>query len=77
MCLPLVGCARRSAPTLSLFGAYFPIWIFCGLLGVAAAGATRALLVATRLSDVVPAQLAVCSAAGVIVASLAWLWLGQ
>ncbi len=76
-CLMLCGCARRSAPTLSLFGAYFPVWIFCGIIGVLAAAATRVLLVATGLSETVPAQLSVCVAAGVIAASLAWLWLGQ
>jgi hypothetical protein len=75
--LALGGCARHTAPTLSLFGAYFPIWILCGILGVLAAAGARLLLVATGFSSVVPAQLMVCTAAGVIVACLAWLWLGQ
>ncbi len=77
VCFALSGCTGRSAPTLSLFGAYFPIWILCGILGVAAAAAARVLLVATGLSNAVPAQLAVCVAAGVIAACLAWLGLGQ
>ncbi len=73
----LAGCARRAAPTLSLFGSYFPTWILCGVLGLIAAAAARVLLVATGLSEAVPAQLLVCTAAGVIVACAAWLWLGQ
>lgn len=77
MCLLLAACAPRSAPTLSLFGAYFPVWILCGIIGVAAAGGARLLLVATGLSSAVPAQLLFCVAAGVIAACLAWFWLGQ
>ncbi len=76
-CAALTGCARHAAPTLSLFGSYFPIWILCGILAVFAAVATRVLLVAAGLSDTVPAPLAVCTAAGMIVGSLVWLWLGQ
>ncbi len=77
ICFLLAGCARNAAPTLSLFGAYFPVWILCGIVGVLAAAATRLLLVATGLTQAVPAQLTVCVAMGVILASLAWLWLGQ
>lgn len=76
-CFFVSGCARRSAPTLSLFGAYFPIWILCGIVGAAAALATRLALVASGLSEAIPAQLLLCVAVGVIAASLAWLWLGQ
>lgn len=76
-CASLSGCARRSAPTLSLFGAYFPIWILCGIIGVGAGLATRLALVAGGLSEAIPAQLMLCVAVGVIAASLAWLWLGQ
>lgn len=75
--LPLAGCTPRSAPTLSLFGAYFPNWILCGLIGVVAAGASRLLFVRIGVADAIPAQLLVCTGIGVIVATLAWLWLGQ
>lgn len=76
-CVLLTGCARHTVPTLSVFGAYFPIWILCGVLGVAAAGVARILLVTSGGSDFVPAQLVVCTAVGVIAACLAWLWLGR
>lgn len=75
--LGLAGCAGRSAPTLSLFGAYFPVWILCGILGVLAALATRLILVASGLAEMVPMQLLFCAAAGLIIASLCWLGLGQ
>ena len=77
LCLGLTGCAPRPVPTLSLFGAYFPTWILCGLVGVLAAAAARLLLVRTGLAEVVPAQLLVCSGAGLIAACLLWLLLSH
>jgi len=76
--LALSGCTRQAAPSFSLFGAYFPAWLFCMLAGVLGAICARVILVVSGLSNVVPAQLAVCAAIGVIVASLCWLfWLGR
>jgi len=78
LALSLSGCARQAAPSFSLFGAYFPVWLFCMAIGVAGAICARIALVASGLSSVVPAQLAACTAIGVIVASLCWLlWLGR
>ncbi|WP_374570092.1 YtcA family lipoprotein [Phenylobacterium sp.] len=72
--LGLSGCA---APSVSAFGAYFPAWLLCMLLGVAAAIAARVVFVTLKLADVIPAQLFVCAAIGAIVASLLWLiWIG-
>ena len=74
----LQGCADHAAPSWTLFGAYFPAWLLCGLLGVAGALAARFGFVASGLATVIPFQLWVCTAAGIIVASLCWLvWLGQ
>jgi hypothetical protein len=69
----LSGCALGGAPSFDLFGAFFPAWLLCGTLGTIGAGVTRAVLVATGLSDVLPYQLLVCTAVGVIVALLCWL----
>ncbi|HEY0270269.1 MAG TPA: YtcA family lipoprotein [Sphingomonas sp.] len=74
----LGGCAARGAPSFALFGAYFPGWLFCALIGVAGAIATRIGIGAAGLSDAVPAQLLVCTAVAVIAAGLCWLlWLGR
>ena len=75
--LGLGGCSARPVPTLSLFGAYFPIWILCGLVGMLTAAAARLILVRTGLAEVVPAQLLVCSGAGLIAACLLWLLLSH
>jgi hypothetical protein len=76
-CVSLTGCSGGGAPSFTLFGAFFPAWLLCGLIGVVGAGAARAAMVATKLSEFLPHQLLVCAAVGVMAASLAWLiWFG-
>ncbi len=67
----LTGCS--SAPYFSLLGAFFPAWMFCGLIGIIGAAVARSIFVATNLSNTIPFQLFVCSAIGIIAASVAWL----
>ncbi|MET0656580.1 MAG: YtcA family lipoprotein [Steroidobacteraceae bacterium] len=67
------GCAPRAAPSFVLFGAYFPAWMLVALIGILAAAGARIIFVATRLSQVIPLQLLVCTAVGVIVAVVVWL----
>jgi hypothetical protein len=77
--LPLIlgGCSRIGAPSFVLFGAFFPGWMFCALLGIAVAVVARVVFVATGLSDILPYQLFVCLSVGLIFAFLAWLfWFG-
>jgi hypothetical protein len=75
--LILSGCSRSGAPSLVLFGAFFPDWMFCALLGIVVAVVARAVFVATGLSSVLPYQLFVCVSIGLIFALLAWLlWFG-
>jgi hypothetical protein len=69
----LAGCATRGAPAFVLFGSFFPGWLFCAVLGVAAAIAARIAFVALKLSNVLPFQLFVCSAIGLSAALLVWL----
>jgi hypothetical protein len=70
--LALGGCSA-GAPSFVLFGAFFPAWLLCGTLGIVGAGVARAVLVAGGLSDVLPYQLFLCTAVGVIVALFCWL----
>lgn len=74
----MAGCASPGAPSLILFGAYFPGWILCGVAGVVAAILARIAMVASGLSNALPLQLFVCIAVGLLVAIAAWLfWFGQ
>jgi YtcA family len=69
----LTGCSLAAAPSFELFGAYFPAWMLCALIGIVAAAITRLALTTPALSEVIPFQFAVCTAAGVIVALLTWV----
>jgi hypothetical protein len=73
----LNSCSAAGAPSFELFGAFFPAWLFCGLIGLVTSGAARGLFVGTGLSNLLPYQLFVCAAIGVIAACFAWLlWFG-
>jgi hypothetical protein len=67
----LGGCG--GAPSYGFFGAYFPAWMLFSLIGILAAIIVRILLVKTGLAEALPYQLFLCVAAGMIVASAAWL----
>jgi len=66
------GCAVEGAPSFVVFGAYFPAWMFCGLATIAAAILARAVMTATGLSNVLPYQLFVCAALGVMAGLALW-----
>jgi hypothetical protein len=47
----------------------------CAILAVAVGAVVRAVMVATRLSERIPFQLAVCTSIGVIVSLIVWfIW---
>ncbi|WP_197410947.1 YtcA family lipoprotein [Novosphingobium sp. FSW06-99] len=73
MVAPLGGCSAGAAPTIGLFGAWFPVWLLCAVIGVLAACVARGVMVGSGLADAIPGQLAVCAACGLIVACLIWL----
>jgi hypothetical protein len=68
----LTGCST-GAPAFELFGAYFPAWMWCALIGVLGAAGTRVALTTQAANDVIPLQLGVCTAVGVITALLTWI----
>jgi len=68
----LTGCSFAHAPSFELFGAYFPAWMLCGLIGIVGAASARMVLTNPGGNDVIPMQLAVCTAVGVIAALLTW-----
>ena len=69
----LGGCATGGAPSFDLFGAFFPAWLLCGIIGIAGTVVARVVFVSTGLANTLPYQLAVCAAIGVITALLVWL----
>jgi hypothetical protein len=69
----LAGCSFVDAPSFELFGAYFPAWMWCSLVGVVGAASTRVVLTSPAVDGMIPLQLAVCTAVGVIAALLTWM----
>jgi hypothetical protein len=69
----LGGCSPGGAPSFDLFGAFFPAWLLCGIIGIAGAVGARVAFVSRGLANILPYQLAVCAAVGVIAAVLTWL----
>jgi hypothetical protein len=76
--LVLTSCSSGGAPSFDLFGAFFPAWLLCGLTGFVGAVAARGVFAGSGLSNVLPYQLFVCTAIGVIIAIVAWfVWFGR
>lgn len=71
----LSGCSRGAAPSFELFGAFFPAWMLCALIGILGAAGTRVVLTTPALNGGMPFQLGVCTALGVIVALFSWMLL--
>jgi YtcA family len=68
----LMGCSLAGAPSYELFGAFFPAWMFCALIGIFAAAGVGVILRTALLNRVIPWPLAVCTSVGVIAALLVW-----
>jgi hypothetical protein len=71
--LVLTSCSFGGAPSFTLFGAFFPAWLLCGIVGIVSAVVARVAFVSSGLANTLPYQLAVCTALGVITALLVWL----
>jgi hypothetical protein len=75
--LAALSSACTGAPSIAVAGAYFPAWLACGLLGVAASIFARMVLAAAGLGQELPLQLLVCVALGVVCGAFAWAaWVG-
>lgn len=78
-CSPLAttllgGCVAHGAPSWVLFGAYFPFWLLSSVTGIVGALAAHRAFVATGWVRAVPYQLSVCTAIGIVVGVVVWLW---
>ncbi|TWB07881.1 YtcA family uncharacterized protein [Gluconacetobacter diazotrophicus] len=67
----------RGAPSFPLVGAYFPGWMFCAMVGIAAAVGLRVVFIQTGIDAILSFRLFTYVSLGVIAALLAWLiWFG-
>jgi hypothetical protein len=74
--LPVAAC--NYAPTMDLFGSYFPAWMLCAALGIVASVIIRQILAVTGINDYVVAPLLTYAGLAVSATLLAWLlWFGH
>lgn len=74
---PTAGCRMGRSPSLVLFGSYFPSWMLCAILGIIVAVGSRIAIVRFGVAGVLPFQLLICVAIGLVAGVLAWLlWSG-
>jgi hypothetical protein len=67
----LAGCTTARAPSIPLFGAYFPAWLACTAIGILGSVAIRVVFVLVGIDDRLPVRLLVyvCLAAAIAFAT--------
>ncbi|MCX5477990.1 YtcA family lipoprotein [Kaistia geumhonensis] len=75
MSLLLSGCTvSAGAPSIALFGAYFPSWLACALAGILGAVLVRLIFIPLGVDDMLPVRLpvyvAIAAAIGFLVSLL-------
>ena len=69
--LVLAGCSH--APEYSIFGSFFPAWIFCSVGGLVLATGARALIARTAIAERLAAPVLFYLAMAVFLACMLWL----
>ncbi len=69
--LVLAGCSH--SPEYSIFGSYFPAWIFCTVGGLVLAAGARALIARTAIAEHLAAPVLLYVSMSVFIACVLWL----
>jgi hypothetical protein len=69
--LVLVGCSH--APEYSIFGSFFPVWIFCSVGGLVLAAGARALIARTAVAEHLAAPVLFYLSTAVFLTCILWL----
>jgi hypothetical protein len=69
--LVLTGCSH--APEYSIFGSFFPVWIFCSAGGLVLATGARALIVRTAIAEHLTAPVLFYLSMAIFLACMLWL----
>ena len=70
---PLVSVGCSHAPEYSIFGSFFPVWIFCSVGGLLLMTGGRALIARTAIAEHVAAPVLFYLAMAVFLACMLWL----
>lgn len=65
--------ADPAAPSLVVFGSYFPAWIVCAILGVAGAAIARFILARLGIDEFLPLRLVVYLCLAIVCGLGVWL----
>jgi hypothetical protein len=69
--LVLVGCSH--APEYSIFGSFFPVWIFCSVGGLVLATGARALIARSAIAEHLAAPVLLYLGMATFLACMLWL----
>ena len=69
--LMLAGCSH--APEYSIFGSFFPVWIFCSVGGLLLMLGARALIAHTAIADYLAGPVLLYLSMAVFLACMLWL----
>jgi len=67
----LVGCSH--APEYSIFGSFFPVWIFCSAGGLVLAAGARALIARAAIAEHLAAPMLLYLSMAIFLACMLWL----
>jgi hypothetical protein len=71
--LVLVGCSRSHAPEYSIFGSFFPVWIFCSVGGLVLMAGARTLIIRTAIAEHLAAPVLFYLSMAIVFACILWL----
>jgi hypothetical protein len=71
MSLLATGCQR--APTVDILGSFFPVWIFCAVVGIVAAAVAREVFIRTKYDSVIRPAVLLYPCIAATVAFVAWM----
>jgi len=73
LAVPLVSVGCSHAPEYSIFGSFFPVWIFCSVGGLLLMAGARAVITRTVIADHLAAPVLLYLSMAIFFASMLWL----
>jgi YtcA family len=73
LAVPLVSAGCSHAPEYSIFGSFFPVWIFCSVGGLLLMAGARALIARTAISEHLAAPVLLYLSMAIFFTCILWL----